>query len=230
MAETNSTSHRCQHCGRQFQRESSVMRHSCEPLRRWQDRDSRATQIGLRAYQRFYQLAQGQTQPRDWQQFSTSSYYRGFRAFGEYCQATRTVNTAQFTDWLIRQQVPLDRWCRDSVYEQYLHWYTRTENVADALARAVTTAEDWAQETGHPAQGWIRYASPNRIAHAITTGRLTAWAMYNSESGQAWLENMGQDHQRLVMPWLDPDFWAQEFQARAADQDWARDIMRQAGW
>lgn len=233
MSETpvsSDTPHQCQHCGRVFQRESSLLRHSCEAGRRWQDRDSRASQLGLRAYQRFYELTQGQGPARSWQQFSRSSYYRGFRAWGEYCHNTRTVNTAQFAEWLIRQRVPLDRWCSDTTYEQYLHWYLRQEAVADALARAVEASEQWAQESGHPGSGWIRYASPNRIAQAIASGRLTAWVMYNCESGQAWLGNMNQDHQRIVMPWLDPDFWGAEFQSRPQDQSWAQSVLRSAGW
>jgi len=206
------------------------MVHSCEQKRRYLERDEVGVQIGLQAYLRFYEITQGSSRLKNWDNFVTSSYYRAFVKFGRYCQAIRAVNIPRFTDWLITNNRKIDHWCSDRVYTEYLLQYVRQESVADALARAVEHAMSWSNATGNPSQDFLRYGNDNVIAHAISTGRVTAWCLYNCASGQAWLERMNADHRSIAWPWIDPDFWQRRFQDYPADQEYAREILAQAGW
>jgi hypothetical protein len=232
MSETSvsDTVYQCQHCDRKFQRESSLMVHTCEQKRRHLERDEVGVQIGLQAYLRFYEITQGSSRLKNWDNFITSSYYRAFVKFGRHCQAIRAVNIARFTDWLINNNRKIDYWCSDRVYTEYLLQYVRQESVTDALARAVEHAMSWSDTTGNPSQDFLRYGNDNVIAHAISTGRITAWCLYNCDSGQAWLERMNADHRSIAWTWIDPDFWQRRFQAYPADQEYAREILAQAGW
>lgn len=222
--------HQCLHCGRTFQREHSLMVHVCEQKRRHLERDEIGVQIGLQAYLRFYEITQGSSRLKTWNDFAGSAYYRAFVRFGRHCQAIRAVNTMRFTDWLINNNRKIDHWCSDRIYTEYLMEYVRLESVTDALARAIEHAMAWSDTTDNPSHDFLRYGNDNTIAHAVSTGRITSWILYNCDSGHEWLERMNADHRNIVWPWIDPEFWQQHLQAYPADREYAREILRQAGW
>jgi len=220
----------CEFCQRLFRRESTLLAHLCEPKRRFRERDETGVRLGLEAYRRFYEITQGSAQRRDWRDFSTSSYYRAFVKFGRYCQEIRAVNFSALVDSLIRENVPLDHWCRDSVYERYLLQHVRREAMVDALARAMSAAQDWHERTRNPASDYLRFGNANVICHDITRARVTAWTIYNCDSGREFLAQLTQDHVAMIWPWIDSDQWQRRFQDFPADQALAQEVLRQAGW
>jgi hypothetical protein len=46
----------CEHCGKEFTRERTLMVHVCEQKRRYLQRDEKGVQVGFLAYNRFFQL------------------------------------------------------------------------------------------------------------------------------------------------------------------------------
>ena len=222
--------HVCNYCQRSFARSASLDVHVCEPKRRHSERDEAGVRIGFNAWLRFYEITQGSSRLKTWDDFATSTYYRAFVKFGRHCHSIRAVNVPRFMHWLITTNRKIDHWCRDDVYTEYLMQYVRAESVTDALARAIEHAMSWSDATGHPAQDWLRYGNDNAIAHAVSTGRVTAWVLYNCDSGHEWLERMNSDHRNIVWAWIDPEFWQRRFQDYAADQEYSREILRQAGW
>jgi len=234
MSETSvadsTTQFRCEFCARDFRRESTLVAHMCEQKRRWRERDETGVRLGLQAYLRFYEITQGSARLKTWEDFCTSAYYRAFVRFGRYCQDTRVVNAPAFTDWLIKTNVKLDHWCRDSSYTSYLLQHVRREAVADALARALEAAIDWSERTGNPTADYLRFGNDNAICHDITRGRVTAWAVYNCASGQEFLARILPDQVAMIWAWIDADSWQRCFQDRMADQVYAQDLLTQAGW
>ena len=230
MSTETQTEYICRWCDKAFRRESSLAVHLCEPKRRQQERDEIGVQIGLQAYLRFYEITQGSAKLKTFEDFAASPYYRAFVKFGRYCVAIRAINVVRFTDWVIRQNKKVDHWCRDSVYVEYLMQYVRDENVDDALSRALEQAITWSEETGNPGQDYLRYGNTNRLCYDITTGRLTAWVLYNCDSGMEFLNNLNQDQIAMVWPWIDADFWSRKFQNYAADAEYARQMLKQTGW
>ena len=88
----------------------------------------------------------------------------------------------------------------------------------------------WSEKTGHPAQDFLRYGNDNSVAFAISTGRISPWLVYNSQSGQDYLADMNPDQTKIVWPWIDPDFWQKKFKDYPADQAYCEEILKQAGW
>lgn len=221
---------RCDFCQKDFRRESTLLAHMCEPKRRYRERDEMGVKMGLQAYLRFYEITQGSARLKTWEDFSTSAYYKAFVKFGRHCQAIRTVNFSAFVEWLIRQNVKLDHWSRDQVYQDYLVQHVRKEAVADALARAVEASLEWQERTGNPSSDYLRYGNDNAICHDITRGRITAWAVYNCDSGQAFLDRINDEQVAMIWSWIDTDVWQRRFRELPADQAYARNILEQAGW
>lgn len=202
----------------------------CEPKRRHQERTEVGVQIGLQAYLRFYEITQGSSRLKTFEDFAGSAYYRAFVRFGRYCQSIRAVNVPRFVDWLIKNNKKIDHWHRDSMYGEYLLEYVRVESAEDSLRRALEESIAWSEKSGHPDRDFLRYGNDNVICYAVTTGRITAWCLYNSASGQEFLSRVNAEQLAMIWPWIDSDFWQRRFLDYAADTEWIRSMLQQAGW
>ena len=220
----------CQFCQKDFIKESSLAVHSCEPRRRRQEQSERGVQLGLQAYLKFYQLTQGSARLKTFDDFADSPYYRAFVKFGRYCVDIRAINPARFIEYVLKQNKKIDHWCRDSIYTEYLLDYLRVENVNDALARAIEFGITWQEQTSNPAHDCLRYGNSNAMCHAITTGRISPWIIYNSESGQQFLSELSTEQIAMIWSYIDSDVWMKKFQDYPADQEYAKDILTKAGW
>lgn len=220
----------CEYCKKSFVRETSIEVHMCEPKRRRLNKDEPGVRIGFQAYIKFYEQAQGSAKLKTYDDFCESSYYLAFVKFGRYCVNVKVINPAQFMNWLLKNQKKIDRWCSDQLYTEYLIWYLAIEAVDDALARAIEYSIDWAEKSGHPAHDCVRYGNANAICYAITTGRLSPWVIYNSESGQKFLSDASSEQIAMIWPYINSDVWHKKFTEYLANQEYAKDILAKAGW
>lgn len=220
----------CQYCEKSFQRETSLAVHVCEPKRRYQERDEVGVQIGLQSYLRFYEITQGSARLKTFDDFARSPYYRAFVKFGRYCVAIRAINIPRLIEWLLKNNRKIDHWCRDTVYSEYLQEHLRQETATDALARAMEQAITWSEETGNPDRDYLRFGNSNAICYAITTGRISAWVLYNSDSGTEFLGTLNQEQISMIWPYIDADFWQKRFRDYRADAEYVREMLTKAGW
>ena len=194
------------------------------------EQSERGVQLGLQAYLKFYETMQGSARLKSFEDFAESPYYRAFVKWGRYCVNTRVINPTQFMTWLLRNQKKIDRWSSDQFYTDYLMEYLRLEAVQDALARAVEHSMTWQERTGHPAHDMLRYGNHNAVCYDITAGRISPWVIYNSESGQKFLSDINSEQLAMIWPYIDSDVWQKRFADYSADQEYAKEILKQAGW
>jgi hypothetical protein len=229
MAETLSEL-TCGYCKKTFRRAESLVVHLCEPKRRRLERSERGVELGFQSYLRFYEIAQGSAKLKTFDDFADSPYYRAFVKFGRYCVGTKAINPAQFTAWLLKHNKKIDNWGSDKIYTEYLLDYLKVEAVADALARAVEFGIDWSEKHSAQPHDCLRYGNAHAMCHAITTGRISPWVIYNSESGQEFLGELTADQVDMIWPYIDSDVWQKKFADYAADAEYAKLILKQAGW
>ena len=222
--------HECRYCHKSFAKETSLAVHMCEPKRRFQEQNETGVRMGFNAYLKFYEITQGSAKLKTFEDFATSPYYRAFVKFGRYCVDTRAVNPARFIEWLLKNNKKIDHWARDSVYTEYLVGYLPIENVNDALARAMEYGIAWSEESGHPAEDCLRYGNANRAVHAVTTGRISPWIVYNCNSGQKFLSELDATQIAMIWPYIDSEVWMKKFSNYVADQEYVREILHKAGW
>lgn len=220
----------CQYCKKSFSKETTLAVHVCEKKKRYQSRGETGVQIGLNAYLKFYQLTQGSAKTKTFDDFADSPYYRAFARFGQYCVSIRAINIPRFVEWLLKNNKKIDNWTSDSVYGEYLSQYIRDESVTDALARAVEQSIDWSEQTNNPPKDYLRFGNDNAICYAVTTGRVSPWALYNSDSGTEFLNRINQEQVLMLWPVIDADFWQKKFKEYPEDTEYARQILKQAGW
>jgi len=220
----------CQYCKKSFAKETTLIVHVCEQKKRYQSQSETGIQIGLRAYQKFYEISQGPGRPKTFDDFAQSPYYRAFARFGQYCVSIRAVNVMRFTEWLLKNNKKIDYWCRDSVYGEYLLDYLQVESPMDAVQRAIESSVRWSEETGNPPHDYVRFGNDNALCYSVTTGKLSAWVLYNSGSGQEFLGRLSSEQIAMIWPYVDADFWQRKFRDYPTDVDDIKDILKQAGW
>lgn len=222
--------HVCVYCNKSFVRESSLFKHLCEKKRRWMVRDEPASRIGFSAFCAFWEIHQRSGKKQTHDTFIQSPYYTAFRKFGHYCVEVRALNSDSFVRWLLKNNHPIDRWCRDALYTTWLIDYLTVEDVSSALTRAVEYSVEWADDTNMQPKDILRYGNVSRLSLAISTGRLSPWAIYCSTSGQEWLATLYDTQLSLVWDYLNADRWSKVLEARADDKQWAQEILTNAGW
>ena len=179
---------------------------------------------------RFYEVTQGSAKLKTHDDFCESSYYKAFVKFGNYCASVKAISPTRFMDWLLKHNKKIDRWASDQLYTEYLIWYLTVEALDDALSRAIEHSIEWQEKTGCLAKDMLRYGNTNKLCHDITTGRISPWVIYNSETGQQFLNNLSSEQVQMIWPYINSDVWHKKFIDYPADQEYAKDILTKAGW
>ena len=180
-------------------------------------------------FQRFYQIHQHNSKLKTYDEFVKSAYYNAFVKFGRHMVNIRAINTQKFIDWVINSNKKLDHWCKDAVYQEYLMEHLRKEATQDALERSIKTMENWAEEKTSVFNHYFNYVSSNLLVQHIVTGRISAWIVFNCDSGQAALDKLSTEQIEMIFPYIDPDFWKRKFVDYFADTEWVKHILKEAG-
>ena len=224
-----STMNICPYCEKQFARDTSMAKHSCERKRRYLAKDEPASRLGFLAFCKFWEIHhRGNKQTID--AFIRSPYYLAFRKFGLYCVDIRALNVEALTRWLLKNNHAIDRWCSDRLYTEWMTEYLRIEPVTDALMRSIEYSVDWEKDTGMKANDLLRYANTSRLILAISTGRLSPWCIYCAETGQNWLTKLQAEELKLIWDYVNPDDWNQILLDRREDRVYTTEILTKAGW
>ena len=222
----------CRYCKKSFVKENTLSAHVCESKRRHQQEKEIGVQLGLKAYLRFYEISQGSAKSKTYTDFAGSPYYTAFVKFGRHLVGVRCVNTVSFIDWLLKNNKKIDYWCKESFYIEWMHEYLKKEAVQDALERALKEMQDYS-DTNPELVGnfneYFRYGNSNRICYHISSGRISPWVVYNCNSGVDFLSKLSEDQIKIVMPWIDPDYWQRKFKDYVSDSEWVKDILLKAG-
>jgi len=203
----------------------------CETKRRYQQEKEVGVQFGFQAYLRFYEMTQGSAKMKNYEDFVKSPYYSAFVKFGRHMISIRAVNPKMFIEWVLKENKKLDRWCQESVYNEFLTQYIRKEAVQDALERALTEIQDYVDETEGIAglKDYFRYGNTNRIISHINNGRVSPWIVFNCDSGVEFLDKLNEEQIALIIETIDPTHWQRKFVDYLADTEWVKSILKEAG-
>lgn len=225
-------SYTCKYCNKTYSKESTLAAHLCEPKRRVQQESETGVQFGLRAYKRFYEMTQGSARNKDYADFSKSPYYNAFVKFGRYCVDIRAINFMNFCEWLLQNNKKIDHWTKDKLYQEWMLPYVKREQAQDALERGVKEMLGYCEEHPELKNGvadYFRYANSNRICHHISTGRVSAWLVFNCDSGVDFLDTLNEEQLQIIYPYIDPEYWQRRFIDFVADTEWVKQALKDIG-
>ena len=231
MTRESSQTYKCKYCDKGFQKEKTLLAHSCEQKRRYLQKDETGVQWGLRAYLRFYEFTQGSTKLKTYDDFASSPYYLAFVKYGRYAVSIRCINFTSFTEWLLKNSKKLDYWCKDSLYEEWMKDYIKKENPQDALERGIKEMSEYAEthpELKNGFRDYFKYANANRICQHIISGRISPWVMFNCDTGIEFLERLDEQQVAMIMPYISPEYWQKKFSEYDSDTAWVKQVLSQA--
>jgi hypothetical protein len=224
------TENTCEFCNQTFARERTIINHICQNKHRWMERDKKSNRIGYQAWLQFFSKTSMSKTNKVYEDFIRSPYYTAFIKFGAYCCDIKAVNITRYVDWLLKEKIKIDTWCKDSNYNKYLIEYTKTEDPFDAVARSIETMIDLANESGIKSCDYLRYGNSNKICYAITTGKITPWVLYQSESGIKFLSSVTADQEKMILDYINPEQWAIRFIRDKEDVVQIKSLLNDAGY
>ena len=220
---------RCEHCNKTFVKPGSLLKHLCEPKRRWMDRDKPANRIAFFAWSKFYQQYQPHGKKKEYRDFTGSPYYGGFVKYGTYCVDVGVINPLMYVEWLLKENISLDRWASDRHYDKYLVEYIRLEDGMDAIKRSVETLLKFSEEDNLQIGDVLRYTNANKICHKIVSGKISPWLLFNSEGGRHFLSTLNDGQTEMVFEYINPDIWNIKFMRDRESVDSVRKLLEMAG-
>jgi len=230
---SNNKPHVCEFCNRGFVEEINLINHSCEKKRRWFGRDEPASRLAFMAWARFYELnsrlVKHGAKKRSFREFMDSKYYTAFVKFARQIIDLNAMEPAKFIDYVIKNNLPLDKWTHDSVYEAYVSELVKHEDPESALARNIELMQQWSQQSGEPWQDFFRKVSPIQAAAWIKNGRISPWVLYNADSAESLLDRCGPEQLQIIQTSAKVPQWKIRFNKNKESADWIRNTLRQAG-
>jgi hypothetical protein len=220
----------CDFCNKSFQREMTMMKHICEPKRRWQDKDLVGNRIGFQTWLEFYTKNSTSKKKRTYIDFTKSAYYLVFVRFANYCVSIKAVNIIRYTNWLINNKVKIDSWSSDTVYNRFLIEYLKDEDPFDAIARSIENTIELAKEAGIETKDCLRYINRNRLVNYIINGKISPWMLYHSESGIELIEDLDESQQRIIMDYINPERWAVKFKRDSDIVRQVKELLKSGGY
>lgn len=222
----------CEFCGRKFARELSLINHSCEKKRRWFQKDEPHSRLGFTAWSRFYELNNFGKKPEfrnSYRNFMDSQYYSAFMKFGMHIRDLNAVEPARFIDYVIKNNLPIDKWTHDFVYEQYIRDLTRNESPEEALERNILLMKEWSIQTSEPWYEFFRKINPNLGTMWIKNGRISPWVLYNVDSSVDFFERCTPEQLSMIKSFASPGPWKIKFNKNPDSCEFIRTTLRDGG-
>lgn len=217
----------CSFCNKEFQRENSLLNHACRNKMRYFDKDTLFSRIAFGAYSKFYSMVQKQLKPKTIEEFISSKYYGDFIKFGKYVINNNLMYPEAFSEFCIKNSLPLRDWTKPSIYETYLREINKREEPEIGIERTILLMKQWADETGEEYYNFFRKIEPTLFVHYVRQGRISPWVLYNTDSGKELLQTQLNEEQiNLIADWIDPDFWHKKFKLNSKDRDYFKKIFK----
>jgi hypothetical protein len=222
----------CEFCNRSFVKEISLINHSCEKKRRWFQRDDPHARFGFLAWNRFYTLNtfnKNADFKNSYRNFIDSQYYIAFMKFGRHIRDLNAINPEKFIDYVIKNNLPLDKWTHDFVYEQYIRDLTKNESPENALERNILLMSEWSIQTGEIWIDFFRKVNPNQAVAWLKSGRISPWVLYNVDSAMDLFERCNEEHLEMIKTYASPGPWKIKFNKNKDSCDFIRKTFRVNG-
>jgi len=217
----------CEFCKREFKRERTLLSHTCRQKLRHQEGQTADGKLAFTVYDKFYQ--QTQRKSKTWEQFADSPYYNGFTKFAKYIRSMDVVNPMLFVDWVIKNNIKLEYWSRDTTYERYLTQLLANESAENGIERTFHHMQEWAEQNKLTLDQYLYHANTNKIVHDIISGRVSPWLLYGTKTGQELLSRFNDDQVHLIIRYIDPTVWYNKIKEETDQIEFVCSICEQVG-
>jgi len=227
--EADDSRHVCEFCKASFAKEDTLLTHVCEKKRRFLQREEKPVKLGFLAFQRFYQRGMGRAKPPSIEVFERSNFYIAFVKFGRWLHENSALNPLGYVDFLLRTEVPIDKWQNPALYETYVRELNKGETPVEALERNIMLMQQWSVETGEHWTDFFRKVAPPLAALWIRSGRISPWVLFTAPSARDLLGRLSPEQTAMVEQAIDPHFWRIKLARHAEEVAQIRAVLAEAG-
>lgn len=211
--ETKAT-HICELCDAKYKTETGLINHKCKAKLRLEEYKRAEGRIGFIAYQQFYQRVLVRTnnqKEKSLIDYINSSYYKGFYKFGKYVVDLNMPYYHEYVDFLITYNIPLEKWTNDAIYDTYVQTQNKKENSERAVEKTFNTMNSWSKRTGENWKDYFIKEDKLKIINGIRTGKISPWVLYNSKTGQLFMQSLDVTDLNVIFNFIDPQYWSLKF-------------------
>lgn len=192
-------------------------------------RDEKYTKMGFFIYKKFYDLNFRSMKERTYDDFMNSNYFTSFTKFGRYLMDIHAINPEAFVDFLLKAQIPLNKWETPLIYEQYIRELNKRESVSSAVERNLLLMQQWEMDTGNPWYEFFLKVNPNLATQWIRSGRLSPWILYSANTSKNLFERFTDEQLNLIDRNIDPKFWTRKFEESPDDFQFVKSLLEESG-
>jgi len=218
----------CSYCNKEFKRISAIEKHNCIYKQRFQLKSEPyhmiAYQCFLEYYKKYYRLE------KTYMQFIRSSYYKTFVEFAQYCIDIKVNDIIDYLFYLGDRNTLYSKWTADSNYEAYIISKIKTESPMNGLSKTLQYAVKYAKSHNCDSQNIFNCMDNSQLCHAIASGRISPWVLYNCNSGLEFLSSLDASQQKSIWQYIDPDFWSSRLNIKREEAQVIKQLLIQAGW
>lgn len=219
----------CSFCNNGFSRERTLLNHLCEKKRRYFNRTEKYVMIGFQAWITWHQLTNTNIQKRKWlyDDFMNSNLYLSFVKFGRHVLDTKMINPEQFIKFVILNSIKLDNWRKDTVYETYVRYICRKEDVESAIERHVLLMEQWASDNDMNWLDFFNKVNTNIALRWIQTGKISPWILLNALTADQLTLRMSDEQILLLDQYIDISWWNRHMARMKKEKKFVENILRE---
>lgn len=225
----DTSSYFCEFCKCTYARELTFINHKCEKKRRWLMRDDLEARLAFMAWHRFYELNGSHGKKPMVRDFIDSKYYTSFIKYARYLIDLNVIDTAEYTDYVIKNNLPLPKWIEDATYIKFVYNFLKNESPESALYRNIELMQNWSKQNDEPWYDFFRKVSPTQATAWIMSGRISPWVLFNTDSAEILLNRCGPEQINLIQQYTIPNIWKIKFDRDKDGADWIRNTLRSAG-
>ena len=219
---------KCEYCKNSFKRESTLATHMCPKKKRHMQKDDANVRIGFRAFQLFYKIGTNSKKTKTYDDFADSQYYAAFVRFGSYAIDLGIDDVSSYVEWLLRNQVKLDKWTSDTQFNLWIKERLKSESVDRAFERTVLFLTEWGEETGNEWHTYFDMVNPNRAVFHICSGKLSPWIIFASDKAQHLIDRFNEEQLGMVADYIDADYWQRKMTVSKPDFEWVTSVLKEA--
>lgn len=218
----------CEWCKKSFVKETTLLAHSCEPFRRWNNRDTISFRIAHNAWRTMWKVL-GNKGDQGIHEFIKNRHYSAFVKFGEWCINEQVQEPDRYIQWNINNKIPLKKWTDLSVYNTYIITLLTTETPESGLNRSLKSIQKWSDDTGEDWHHFFEKVNVHIGLNWIIQGKISPWMLYNCDSAISFLEKCNQEQLNLIQKIAPITSWKIKILRYKSDCEHIKSVLKEAG-
>jgi hypothetical protein len=221
--------YKCKYCQKDFVKESTLIKHLCEPKRRVLAKDDKQNRIAYQSWLIFRRLTIANVKHnKTYEEFASNKYFVDFMKLAKHMIDLKLEDPEAFVKFIIMNSIPIRDWTKAVVYETYIKDRTKKEPVQRAIERSLLNMKSWAEKTGNSWQDYFKEVSTPEAVQDIRMGRISPWCTFATDQGSRLIDRLEPGQVEALVEYMEPKSWRVKVKRQQQDAEWVQQVFNQA--